>query len=234
MTQELSNRSGGPEGGGTGFEGAAGSHDQREAPRFTLLIRAAKLIVDGREFLCVIRDAASKGIKIRLFHPIPEHKTLEIELGNGDRHPVHLVWSTDDFAGFRFPRQIDIERLLDEGQGAFPRRQVRLRIAMDASVHSGGHRAKVALQDISQQGACIECDKWLLKNELIRLDTGIVPPIYAKVRWRRAPRYGLIFEQTFRLDELARLAAPLQFTRAVEESLEGDDASRPTGNRNFG
>lgn len=194
-------------------------NDQRSAPRFTLLIRAAKLIVDGHEFLCIIRDASSTGVKIRLFHPLPEHRKLEIELGNGDRYPVELVWSTAEFAGFRFPHEIDLERLLDESQSAFPRRQVRLRIAIDATIQSGGETVKVAVQDISQQGACIECDKWLHKNELIRVDTGILPPIYAKVRWRNHPRYGLIFEQTFRLDELARLAAPLQFTRAVEESV---------------
>lgn len=193
--------------------------DQREAPRLTLLIRAAKLIADGREFLCVIRDASSKGIKIRLFHAIPEHRKLEVELANGDRHPIEMVWNADEHAGFRFPQDVDIERLVDESQGAFPRRQVRLRITLEATIKTAGETVRVEVQDISQQGACIESDKWLLKNELIRVDTGILPPIYAKVRWRRHPRYGLVFEQTFRLDELARLAAPHQFTQAIEEAV---------------
>jgi len=38
----------------------------RAAPRFTLLIRAAKLIADGREFLCIIRDASATGLKPKL------------------------------------------------------------------------------------------------------------------------------------------------------------------------
>jgi hypothetical protein len=29
------------------------------------------------------------------------------------------------------------------------------------------------------------------------------------------PRYGLIFEHTFKLDELARISAPLQFVQAL-------------------
>lgn len=191
--------------------GATGSADQRAAPRFMLMIRAAKLIVDEtREFLCVIRDASSSGLKIRLFNPLPPHRSLAVELSNGDRYPIEHVWSDGEFAGFRFGGEVDIERLLDETHGAFPKRQVRLRIHLDALLHSGGEAVRIAFHDISQQGACVESDKWLMMNELVRLETSVLPPIYAKVRWRSHPRYGLLFEQTFKLDELARIAAPLQ------------------------
>lgn len=185
--------------------------EQRAAPRFTLLIRAAKLIVDGEsEFLCVIRDASASGLKIRLFNPLPAHHELAIEMSNGDRYPVEQIWSEGEYGGFRFIGDIDIERLLDESHGTFPKRHVRLRIQLDAILHSGGEAVRVSFQDISQQGACIESDKWLLMNELVRLETGVMQPIYAKVRWRSHPRYGLLFEQTFKLDELAHLTAPLQ------------------------
>ena len=185
--------------------------DLRAAPRFMLLIRAAKLIADdSSEFLCVIRDASSTGLKVRLFNPLPSHRTLAVEMSNGDRYPVELVWSEGEFAGFRFGADVDVQRLLDESHGAFPKRQVRLRILLDGILHSGGEAVRVAFQDISQQGACVESDKWLLMNELVRIETDVMPPLYAKVRWRSHPRYGLLFEQTFKLDELARIAAPLQ------------------------
>jgi hypothetical protein len=92
----------------------------RAAPRFTLLIRAAKLIVDGREFLCILRDASATGVKIRLFTPIPEHKSLAIELGTGERHEARLVWTTGDHAGLQFLEEIDVQRLLDEREGLIP------------------------------------------------------------------------------------------------------------------
>lgn len=193
--------------------------EQRAAPRFTLLIRAAKLIVDGEsEFLCVIRDASSSGLKIRLFNALPEHRELAIEMSNGDCYPVEQIWSEGEYAGFRFTGDVDIERLLDESHGAFPKRQVRLRIHLDAILHSGGEAVRVSFQDISQQGACIESDKWLLMNELVRLETGVMQPIYAKVRWRSHPRYGVLFEQTFKLDELAHLTASLQPSEDTEAS----------------
>ncbi|HQS68983.1 MAG: PilZ domain-containing protein [Novosphingobium sp. 28-62-57] len=211
--------------GETSASGANAGADQRTAPRFMLMIRAAKLIVDDtREFLCVIRDASSSGLKIRLFHPLPPHQSLAVELSNGDRYPLEHVWSDGEFGGFRFGNEVDIERLLDETHGAFPKRQVRLRIQLDALLHSGGEAVRIAFHDISQQGACVECDKWLMMNELVRLETNVLPPIYAKVRWRSHPRYGLLFEQTFKLDELARIAGPLQIGDPAHDA--GDPADR--------
>ena len=204
----------------------------RAAPRFTLLIRAAKLIVDGREFLCILRDASATGVKIRLFTPIPEHKSLAIELGTGERHEARLVWTTGDHAGLQFLEEIDVQRLLDEREGPYPRRQVRLRLVLDAVLHSGGENVHVQFHDISQQGACIECEKWLMVHELVRLDTGVMEPLYAKVRWRNHPRYGLVFEQTFKLDELARISAPLQLGQALTEAAR--QSGRQTGRHGKG
>ncbi|MFY7835167.1 MAG: PilZ domain-containing protein [Novosphingobium sp.] len=201
--------------------------DQRAAPRFMLLIRAAKLIVDERcEFLCVIRDASSTGLKIRLFNTLPSHRSLAVEMSNGDRYPVELVWHEGEFAGFRFGSEVDVQRLLDESHGPFPKRQVRLRINLDGILHSGGEALRVAFQDISQQGACIESDKWLLMNELVRIETDVMPPLYAKVRWRSHPRYGVLFEQTFKLDELARIAAPLQAGDHAHDALSHPERFR--------
>lgn len=191
-----------PETGGPGA-------DQRAAARFTLLIRVAKLVADDSEFLCIIRDASEGGVKVRLFAPLPPHTALALELANGDRLPAELAWHEGEYAGLRFLEPIPVERLVDE-RGGSGRRQVRLRIALDAVLHSGGEAVRIAFRDISQQGARIACDKWLLMNELVRLETGVTPTIYAKVRWRQHPDYGLVFEQTFRLEELASISAPLQ------------------------
>jgi hypothetical protein len=197
--------------------GAPPGSELRSAPRYALLIRTAKIIADGREFLCIIRDASATGLKIRLFSPLPHAKDLAVELMTGDRYPVELVWHADDYAGLRFLKEIDVERLLDESRGMFPKRQIRVQIVLGGVLHSGGEAVPVLFHNLSQQGACVESEKWLLMNELIRLETGVTQPLYAKVRWRSHPRYGLIFEHTFRLEELARISAPLQFAQALEE-----------------
>jgi len=193
-----------------GAAGCAASIDSRSAPRFTLLLRTAKLVADGREFLCILRDASATGIKLRIFHPVPPHRLLQLELGSGERHAIEQVWTTHDHAGFRFCEEIAVAKLIDDAAGAFPKRQLRLRISLPATIHSGGETCPISFCDISQQGARIACDKRLMMNELVRIETRFLPPIYAKVRWRREPQYGLVFEHPFRLDELARISAPLQ------------------------
>ena len=66
-------------------------------------------------------------------------------------------------------------------------------------------------------------------NELVRIDTGVTPPLYAKVRWRSHPRYGLIFEHTFRLEQLANISAPLQLAQLLEEQAATGALQRPAG-----
>jgi len=183
--------------------------DLRGAPRFTLMLRVAKLVVDGREQFCVIRDASTTGLKVKLFAPLAQHRTLAVELANGDRHDVQCMWMTGDHAGLRLHEPIELERLIDEAKGTGQRRQVRLRVALDAMLYSGGEAVPVAIRDISQQGAAVDSEKWLLLNELVKIQTSILPPLYAKVRWRDHPHYGVIFEQTFQLEELAHRCANL-------------------------
>lgn len=181
----------------------------RGAPRFALLLRVAKLVVDGRERFCVIRDASATGLKVRLFAPLPHPAELYVELANGDRHRVECMWNANDHAGLRFLEPIELEHLLDEARSSGKRRHVRLRIALEGVLHSGKEAVPVSLRDISQQGAGLDSEKWLLLNELVKIETPILPPTYAKVRWRDHPRYGVIFEQIFKLEDLAQRCAGL-------------------------
>ena len=48
-------------------------------------MRTAKLVVDGREYLCVLRDASATGVKLRLFHPMPAGDAIALELFLMDR-----------------------------------------------------------------------------------------------------------------------------------------------------
>lgn len=198
--------------------------DNRVAQRFALMLRAAKLIADDREFLCILRDASSRGVRVRLFHDLPPHRELALELGNGERLQIEKIWRDGDHAGFRFACETDVQRLIDDSTAAHPKRQLRLRIGLAALVHSGGTATPMTFHDISQQGACIDCIRHLALNELIRIEAPALPPIYAKVRWRRQPLYGLVFEHPFKLDELARMAAPLQTMPMQDEAHIGRPA----------
>lgn len=179
--------------------------DRRGASRFTLLIRTAKLVADEREFLCVIRDVSSKGLKLRLYNAIPAGVPLILELANGDRFAVTQAWERDGFAGFRFDEAVSLDRLLDAQKGPYPNRKLRLRRRICGRLFWESESREATVENISQQGAAIECDAFLALDQLVRLDCAQLRPVYAKVRWRRQPSYGLIFEETLAFDDLVAL-----------------------------
>jgi len=183
--------------------------ERRGSSRVTVMIRPAKLIADKREFLCVVRDVSENGLKLRLFHALPEHGHLTIEFENGDRHAIQLVWQNGELAGCLFVDEVDLPSLIAAHQGPYPRRQPRLHVAVEAVLCTGGLRTPITMRDLSQRGAAIDCPGWLMIDELVRIESKVLPTIHAKIRWRRPPRYGVVFEQTFRLEELALACARL-------------------------
>jgi len=183
--------------------------DQRTAPRFTLLIRAAKLTHPDAEFLCVVRDASESGVSVRLFHPLPADLEFTLELPNGDRHALERVWEEEGKAGFRFPKPVALERIV-EARGGYAKRPVRLRLEVPCTMIAGLRRVQATIDNLSQQGAQIRTPEHLSLAQRVKLEIDGVPAVAARVRWRRNDRYGLSFEDTFQFAELAALAFDLQ------------------------
>ena len=202
--------------GQTGAIAAAGAWDegspiaeQRVEPRFTLLIRAAKLIAGDDEFLVVVRDVSREGLKVRTFHPLPDDGDFAIELANGERHRVDKIWEDGEVKGFRFQDPVALEQLLAESPGGKRRRPVRVRLNVPVKLYAGVQRCDGVFIDISQNGACLSSNEHLALGQRVRIECPGLPELVGSVRWRRAPLYGLNFEQTFRLDDLARITAQL-------------------------
>jgi hypothetical protein len=183
--------------------------EQRSTPRVTLLIRAAKLIAGDAEFLCVMRNASDAGVSVRLFHPLPTDTELTLELPNGDRHPLELVWEQDDMAGFRFSAPVEITRIVEE-RSRFRKRPVRVNVEIPCVLAVGDRRVRATIGNLSQQGALVSTPEHLSLAQRVRIEGEGLPGIAGKVRWRRGEEYGLSFEDTFQFAELAALAFDLQ------------------------
>jgi PilZ domain len=183
---------------------------QRAANRVALLLRAGKLVSERGEFLCILRDASTGGIKARLFHELPPAQRFAVELANGERFPIELVWQRDGHAGFRFlSGPIDVRGLIDESSD-FARRDIRLRVSAPVTVRIGEERQAGLLRDLSQNGAQIEIEPALAIGKQVSLMIEGLPALVARVRWRRGLAHGVIFQRGFRLDELAALVGQLQ------------------------
>lgn len=183
--------------------------DSRAAPRYTLLIRVAKLVSSAGEYLCVIRDVSETGISARIFHPLPECDRMAVELQNGDRYGIELVWQDEDRAGFRFATRADISRII-ECPSEFARRPVRINLAAPALIEAHGRGEYATIQDISQQGAKVACATSFAIDQPVKLLAEGMRDVFAKVRWRRDGTCGLVFDETFQYGELARVVCQLQ------------------------
>jgi len=206
---------------GIGWDEAEPATEKRAAPRFTLLIRTAKLIAPDGEFLCVVRDASQDEMTARVFLPvpIPEGTPLIVEFGNGERLPVIKIWQDGEIAGFRFLQPVAIDRLLADAPEGLRKRSVRLRLALPVTLTVAGRTIPATYRDISQHGACLHCEERLPVNARIALASAVLPSLEAHIRWRRAPLYGVIFTQAFRFDDLARLTASLHYGPGEEVEL---------------
>ena len=188
---------------------AAGEAEQRCAPRFTLLMRAAQLISPAGEFLCVVRDASETGVSVRLFHPLPKDVELSLEMPNGDCLPLERVWEEEGKAGFRFTGKVELERIVD-CPSRFARRAVRVNVEVPCDRLVGIRRVGGKIHNLSQQGALISTTEKLSLMQRVKIRAEGMPEITGKVRWRRDDSYGLSFEDTFQFAELAALAFELR------------------------
>ena len=195
-----------------------GRDELRGADRYALMIRGAKLVSESGQYLCIIRDVSETGVRLRLFHTLPPAPQLALELANGDFFFIERVWERDEEAGFRFAAPIDIHAFMEE-PSPYPRRPLRLRIRLDALIFTGDTARDAVLLDLSQYGARVETPRPLAIGQMLKLEAAGLPPLFARVCWRLNPQHGLVFQQTFAFDRLARVAGGLQGC--------GEQAGRP-------
>jgi hypothetical protein len=198
--------------------------EQRAAPRFTLLIRAAKLVSAQGEFVCVIRDVSETGVSVRLFHALPGCKQYALHMPAGAVYEVARVWQRDNEAGFTFEAPVEVEKLVNES-GEYPKRGLRLALCFPVTIKMLSGSVEAMVENLSQQGARLTCDRLLAIDQTVRMEmpdlSGKPREVRAKVRWRRDQQYGVVFDDTFTLGDFARLAALLQAPALLEEAAPG-------------
>lgn len=189
--------------------------EDRVAPRFTLLIRPAKLVVGDLQFVCVIRDISATGVSVRIFHAIEWNGPVALELQTGERHKMDLVWNRGSEAGFEFHHEVEVESVIGNAS-LYPKRDIRFAIEWPIKLHDATGTARPAkLHNISRQGARVEIAAPLALDQALRLEARGLPAIEARVRWREEGHYGLVFDTTFSLGELALTVERLQRGGAI-------------------
>jgi hypothetical protein len=144
---------------------------------------------------------------VRHYGQFPVGRDLEIELANGERIPVEMVWSDGRFAGLKFLAEVDLSRIVGFTTGGLPKRGLRLRTVLEGVLSFGSDLIPVTIRNLSQQGAGIVCRQKLSVRQLITLETDDLSPLDAEVCWRKGDEYGLVFKHVLSTDLLARILA---------------------------
>ena len=198
--------------------------DMRAAPRFSLMLRTAKLIARDGEYVCIVRDVSQTGTKLRLFHAPPPDEFLLLELGNGSIYPVQSVWRHEGHAGFRFAAPVNVAEFMEEPCD-YPRRQIRLRLSRPARLTADGQAISISLLNLSQQGMGFESAIDLPVGQRVKVEVQGLPARIGNVCWRRKQRHGVACQQAFTLEELARFMLAMQPYSTVAKA----DISTPSG-----
>ena len=190
--------------------------EQRAAPRFTSLIRSAKLVCGQGEFLCVIRDVSATGISLRTFHGLPVDQAVTLELQNGESYAMGEIRRSGFEASYQFDKPVAVDRLIDETWN-YPKRQLRLNIAIPLTLSSLTRQGEAETVNLSQQGARVSCDREFAIDQTLRVSSPNFPETRATVRWRKDGHYGLVFDNTFSLREFALMAAAVQCPSMLQQ-----------------
>lgn len=206
---------------------SASDHETQRREERVPLIRTAKLIFDEGEFPCVLRDISGDALRVKLYGaPLPhDDAVFTLEFGDGDRFEVSRIWERGGQAGLAFKEHQSLLSLLGD-KGPFQKRAIRIAVDIPATVKSLGRKLDVHVRDLSHEGAHIRSEQMFSVDQQLRFQVPALGEVYAKVRWRRHPDYGLAFVETFQFEEIARVAPNLQaLSKVWREARAGDSGT---------
>ena len=191
--------------------------ERREDDRASVaLMRAAKLICQSGEYICLLRDLSASGVRIGMFHAIPPETHVFLELPSGEVHAMIRMWEHGTTAGFRFAKPVEPDAFLAE-LGAADSRKLSLRMRVPALAVVGGLVHPVTLTALSQGAAHMETDHFLAVCQSFMLSVEGLGECGAWVRMRRGSKYEIAFDTIHRLDQLAEQALALQPLQPSED-----------------
>lgn len=181
--------------------------ERRGEERQTTLLRVGKLVTEGDERLCMIRNISSAGAMLKLYQPITVGAAVAVEITPDCPVTATVIWAQDELAGIAFDTPIDVLEALRGERQTGPSRRVartpRLQVRRPALMHTDDIERDVILCDLSLQGAKIETDADLAYNTEVALFIEGLPPLSGRIRWCHDDRAGLEFDIPVQMDVLA-------------------------------
>lgn len=185
--------------------------DRRTDKRHRAVLRVGRLMTEGREELCMIRNISSGGLMARVYSKLARDQRVAIEIKNGHIMTGEVAWVDSVNAGVRFDDKIDVLNFLANEQkdllsGQVPR-SPRLRMQANVLIRRGAHYVHAQTADISQGGVKVSEGDAFDADDSVVLTISGMQPRPGTVRWRREGHAGIGFNEPIPFETLARWAA---------------------------
>jgi hypothetical protein len=179
--------------------------DRRTDDRLLSLLPLAKLVTDGGQDLCRIKNISAGGLHAEATREIPSGTRLHVELAFEQRIPGTVVWTRGASLGIKFDQDVDLRELLAnrKPRAGYRPRPPRLEINCGATVRIGKLYHKTQVRDISLGGLKVALHDWDCVGKAATVAVESLRPIEGRVRWYKNGMAGILFDKPLRFEELA-------------------------------
>lgn len=174
----------------------AATLDRRSSERHKSVLAVGKMVKDGRERFCLIRDIADGGLMIETSDALALGEAVMVETLGLSAASARVVWREGKMAGLAFDTRQDVDAMCRRGtdDNGFTIRGPRFASGHSARLRLGHRDLPVTIADISVGGAR------LIGVSEVQPDTPgymILGPdaqsVHGFVRWNRDDEIGFRF-----------------------------------------
>jgi hypothetical protein len=186
--------------------GKRGFVERRAGNRHISVFRVGRLVANGFDQLCVVRNISSGGVMIEANHPPQVDDHVQVEL-RSDRSLAAVVrWVHGRDAGVQFDVPIDVAAMLREDRPSILRTQPRaprFRRQGAARIIGTRHSGEGRLHNISINGVAIELPETFARDEPVTVAIDGLGLAHAHVRWSGHGETGLRLDKPLSYRALA-------------------------------
>jgi hypothetical protein len=179
--------------------------ERRTDDRVQTILPVAKLVVEGTDHFCRIKNISAGGLLAELPTPLPVDTIVSVVLNAATSIPGTVVWTRAGSVGVKFDQNIDLRELFANRK---PRQRLRerpprLEVTCAATVQIGRQYHRVEVRDISLGGLKVAIHDWNCAGKDVVVTIESLRPVRGRVRWYKAGYAGIVFDKPLGFEELA-------------------------------
>lgn len=182
--------------------------ERRATDRYRSVLTAGRIVIDGRDCFCLVRNVSAGGLMIEMATPPGAGDRVLIETAGLPPCGATVIWREGRLVGLEFETRQDVEIICRRGvaDAGLIVRGPRFRSDRVAEFVADGRNSVVEVVNISIGGAKLRGATGIAVNVLGRLIMGKpMPALAGSVRWTVGEEVGFRFAEPLGREAMAAL-----------------------------